>query len=276
MGGPAEEKSCSDPCCPLPDARRDPPRSRSARRGSDRLGGARTGRGGHDDRAGHRAGRRHRRTDTETHPTFAASYLSGVSGPRPERTVSLAGTWGFTPITNTVCTGGGPFGTTTGPFLSCVDSPASGEQTTIPVPGGGWVKQGYIDLSEALSHRTIRVPNIPNDQVTLLDFGAINHKATLWVDGQQVGTQVTSYTSSVFDISDYVRPGKTAEIKVLVQGRKALVGPDSRYTVAEGAPGRTTPPRASSARPTSRSSLRCTSPTRSCGPRWATGVSYDV
>ena len=168
-------------------------------------------------------------------PTFAASYLNGVSGPRPERSVSLAGEWGFTPITNTVCTGGGPFGTTTGPFLSCVDSPASGEQTTIQVPGGGWVKQGYIDLSEALYTRTIRVPNIPNDQVTLLDFGAINHKATLWVDGQEVGTQVTSYTSSVFDISDYVRPGKTAEIKVLVQGRKALVGPDNRYTVAEGA-----------------------------------------
>ena len=50
-----------------------------------------------------------------------------------------------------------------------------------------------------------------------------------------VGTQVTAYTSSVFDISDYVRPGKTAEIELLVEGRKALVGPDGRYTVPEGA-----------------------------------------
>ena len=62
--------------------------------------------------------------DTETHPTFAASYLSGVSGPRPERTVSLSGTWGFTPVTDTVCVGGGPFGTSTGP-MTCTDSPAS-------------------------------------------------------------------------------------------------------------------------------------------------------
>ena len=80
------------------------------------------------------------------HPTFAASYLNGVSGSRPERTTSLAGSWGFTPVTNTVCVGGGPFGTTTGP-MTCTDTPASGELTTIQVPGGGWVKQGWTDLS---------------------------------------------------------------------------------------------------------------------------------
>ena len=172
--------------------------------------------------------------DTETHPTFAASYLSGVSGPRPERTVSLAGSWGFTPVTDTVCVGGGPFGTSTGP-MTCTDSPAESRDTTIQVPGGGWLKQGWTDLSVARYHRTIRVPNIPNDQVTLLNFGAINHRATLWVDDELVGTQTTSYTNSVFDITDYVRPGKTAEIELLVRGRKALVGPDGRYTVPEGA-----------------------------------------
>jgi hypothetical protein len=172
---------------------------------------------------------------TATAPTFSAPYLNGVSGPQPARTVSLDGTWGFTPVTNTVCTGGGRFGTTTGPFLSCIDSPASGEQTTIAVPGGGWLKQGYTDLSEAVYSRKITVPDIPGDQVTKLSFGAINHRATLWVDGHEVGSQVTSYTSSVFDISDFVDPGSTHEIKVRVEGRKALVGPDGRYNVPEGA-----------------------------------------
>ncbi len=168
------------------------------------------------------------------HPTFAASYLNGVSGSRPERTTSLAGSWGFTPVTNTVCVGGGPFGSTTGP-MTCTDTPASGELTTIQVPGGGWLKQGWTDLSTARYSRTVKVPNIAGEQVTKLSFGAINHRATLWVDGQLVGTQVTAYTSSVFDITDYVRPGKTAEIELLVEGRKALVGPDGRYTVPEGA-----------------------------------------
>jgi hypothetical protein len=167
-------------------------------------------------------------------PTFEADYLDGVSGPRPATVSSLAGTWDFTPVTNTVCTGGGPFGATTGP-MSCVDSPASGEPTTIQVPGGGWLKQGHTDLSRAVYSRTIEVPRVADDQVTRLNFGAINHRATVAVDGQTVGTQVTSYTSSVFDISDFVRPGGTHRIEVTVEGRKALVGEDGRYTVPEGA-----------------------------------------
>ena len=72
-------------------------------------------------------------------------------------------------------------------------------------------------------------------QVTKLSFGAINHRATLWVDGHEVGSQVTSYTSSVFDISAFVKPGTTHRVKLLVEGRKALVGADGRYDVAEGA-----------------------------------------
>jgi len=152
----------------------------------------------------------------------------------PTRTVNLDGLWGFTPVTNTLCTAGAR--ATVGPFVSCVDSPASGEPTTIAVPGGGWHKQGYTDLSEAVYSRKITVPDIPGaGQVTKISFGAINHKATLSVDGHVVGSQVTAYTSSVFDISDFVHPGSTHEIEVRVQGRKALVGPDGRYTVPEGA-----------------------------------------
>ena len=37
------------------------------------------------------------------HPTFAASYLNGVSGPRPERTASLAGELGLHPGHRTRC-----------------------------------------------------------------------------------------------------------------------------------------------------------------------------
>ena len=169
-----------------------------------------------------------------TAPTFESDYINGVSGPEPAKAVSLAGTWDFTPVTNTVCTGGGPFGTTTGP-MTCVDSPASGERTTIQVPGGGWLKQGWTDLSRAVYSRTIEVPNVGRDQVTRLNFGAINHRATLRVDDRTVGTQVTSYTNSVFDISAFVRPGGRHVVELTVEGRKALVGPDGRYTVPEGA-----------------------------------------
>ena len=87
------------------------------------------------------------------HPTFEASYLNGSSGVSSTTSVSLAGSWGFEPVTDTTCTGGGRFGTTTGP-MTCVSQPAAERRTTIQVPGGGWVKQGFTDVSVATTAAT--------------------------------------------------------------------------------------------------------------------------
>ena len=103
------------------------------------------------------------------------------------------------------------------------------------MPGGGWVKQGWTDLSRATYAKTISIPMFSADQVTRLNFGAINHRATVTVDGRTVGTQTTSFTNSVFDLTGFVTPGAEHRIEVTVEGRKALVGPDLRYTVPEGA-----------------------------------------
>jgi beta-galactosidase/beta-glucuronidase len=169
----------------------------------------------------------------EAAPTFEQPYLDGHSGPEPVESVSLAGTWGFAPIKNSVCAGASPFNPT-GP-LTCVHSAATGGPTTIQVPGGGWHKQGWTQLSVAEYSRTITVPVIKGPQVTRVAFGAVNHRATLFVDGNKVGTQVTAYTPSVFDVSRYVTPGRSHQLRVLVEGRKALIGSDGRYTVPEGA-----------------------------------------
>ena len=168
-------------------------------------------------------------------PTFESDYLNGVSGPTPAKSVNLAGTWDFPPVTDTVCTGGGPFGTTTGP-MTCVDSPASGQETTIQVPGGGWLKQGWTDLSRAVYSRTIDVPNVGRRPGHPAEFrrdqppGDASGGRT---DRRHAGDLL--HDSSVFDISAFVRPGGRHLIEVTVEGRKALVGPDGRYTVPEGA-----------------------------------------
>ncbi|MFG2003918.1 glycoside hydrolase family 2 TIM barrel-domain containing protein [Spirillospora sp. NPDC048911] len=166
-------------------------------------------------------------------PTFSADYLGGVSGARPLAQVDLAGTWDFTPLKNTVCTGE-PARPTTGP-MTCVDSPVSGVRTTIQVPGGGWLKQGWDKLSKAVYSRTVTVPKVGGAQATRLDFGAVNHRATVQVDGRTVGSNTTAYTASVFDLTPFVRPGGRHRIDVTVEGRKAFVGSDGRYTVPEGA-----------------------------------------
>jgi hypothetical protein len=157
------------------------------------------------------------------------SVLDGISGTRPTKWVDLAGEWSFTPITDAVCDD-----SPAGP-LHCSVSRAREAAATISVPGGGWVKQGYPNVSEARYSRTITVPKITGAQVTKLAFGAVNNLATLYIDGRRVATQFTAYTPSTFDISNFVLPGHTYRVDVDVKGRRALIGADGRYDVPEGA-----------------------------------------
>ncbi|MFL5822746.1 MAG: glycoside hydrolase family 2 TIM barrel-domain containing protein [Solirubrobacteraceae bacterium] len=159
---------------------------------------------------------------------FDHGYLDGVSGPVPARTVDLAGTWEFKTVTSTTC----PAGSTTpvGPQAGCVTQPDV-KSRTIQVPGGGWYKQGFKTISEAIYTRRIHVPAVGGPQVTKLWLGAVNHQATVTIGGRvangqvigghTVGTNITSFTPSVFDLSQNVKPGGTYTIQVDVKGRYA-------------------------------------------------------
>jgi hypothetical protein len=108
---------------------------------------------------------------------------------------SIAGTWDFTP--------------------------AGGSKRTIQVPGGGWLKQG-ITASSGTYATSLTVPDSGAAQTTLIEFGAVNFQSTLSVDGKEVGTNTTSFTPSVFDVTKFVTPGKQHAISVLVKGADAL------------------------------------------------------
>jgi hypothetical protein len=110
-------------------------------------------------------------------------------------TTSIAGTWDFTP--------------------------SGGAKRTITVPGGGWLKQG-ITASSGTYATQITVPDSGAAQSTLIEFGAANFQSTLSVDGKEVGTNTSSFTPSVFDITKFVTPGKQHAISVLVKGSQAL------------------------------------------------------
>ncbi|MBB5896448.1 RICIN domain-containing protein [Kutzneria kofuensis] len=124
--------------------------------------------------------------------------------------VDLTGTWSFTP---------------------------TGRATTsIRVPGGGWYKQGFTDVSEAVYSRTITVPDSGRPQSAWIEFGAVNHQATLSVDGRVVATQTTAFTPSNFDISAYAAPGTTHTLSVDVKGRNAMKNPaNGKYVVPDAA-----------------------------------------
>ena len=77
-------------------------------------------------------------------------------------------------------------------------------------------------MTEAVYSRSITVPDSGQPQSTWIEFGAVNHQATLSVDGRVVATQTTAFTPSNFDISGYAAPGSTHTISVQVKGRGAL------------------------------------------------------
>ncbi|TLP52172.1 RICIN domain-containing protein [Microbispora triticiradicis] len=137
----------------------------------------------------------------------AAGDIDGfTAGNAAIASVDLAGTWSFTP--------------------------AGRSTTSIKVPGGGWYKQGFTDVSQAVYSRTVTVPDSGQPQSTWIEFGAVNHQATLSVDGRVVATQTTAFTPSKFDISAYAAPGTTHTITVDVKGRGALKNPaNGKYIV---------------------------------------------
>jgi hypothetical protein len=115
-------------------------------------------------------------------------------------------------------------------------TPAGQGTTSITVPGGGWYKQGFTNVAEAVYSRTITVPDSGQPQSVWIEFGAVNHQATLSVDGRAVATQTTAFTPSNFDITAYVTPGSTHTISVDVKGRNALKNPSNgKYLVPDAA-----------------------------------------
>jgi hypothetical protein len=139
-------------------------------------------------------------------PAASAQQVDGAAaGNGALGSVDLAGTWSFTP--------------------------AGRATTSITVPGGGWYKQGFTDVNEAVYSRTVTVPDSGRPQSAWIEFGAVNHQATLSVDGRVVATRTTAFTPSNFDITAYAAPGTTHTISVAVKGRGALRTSAGKYLV---------------------------------------------
>lgn len=127
----------------------------------------------------------------------------------PVQTIDLSGTWSFLPT--------------------------GGATTTIQVPGGSWYKQGFTNIAEADYTNTISIPSIGQAQVTMLEFGAVNYQADLYINGIFVASSVQSFTPAAFDISNFVVPGSTCGIRVHVKSRSAfMVGGKSVVPNAAG------------------------------------------
>lgn len=63
---------------------------------------------------------------------------------------------------------------------------------------------------------TLRVPQSYKGRRTWLHFGGVNYSAQIWLDGKEIGTLKGAFLRGDFDITDAVKPGRTASLAVLV------------------------------------------------------------
>ena len=87
-------------------------------------------------------------------------------------------------------------------------------------------------------HRQITVPETWKGQRFLLHFGAVDYEATIYLDGKRAGRHCGTGSSFEIDITEFVTPGKPANLVVKVtdnlRGRLQPGGKQSRTLHSEG------------------------------------------
>jgi beta-galactosidase/beta-glucuronidase len=83
---------------------------------------------------------------------------------------------------------------------------------------------GNTDYLEAVWYRrTVTVPADWADQRVLLHFGAVDHDATVWVNGVEVGRHRGGFSSFSLEITDQATPGRDAVIVVRARDPREAV-----------------------------------------------------
>ncbi|MCF3962067.1 glycoside hydrolase family 2 protein [Streptomyces fuscigenes] len=102
------------------------------------------------------------------------------------------------------------------------------ERITVPFcPESELSGIGDTDFHHAVWYRRrVRIPAEWAGRRTLLHFGAVDHDATVWVDGVEVARHSGGFTSFTADLGDVVRAGE--EAVVVVRARDAAHGPQAR------------------------------------------------
>ena len=78
--------------------------------------------------------------------------------------------------------------------------------------------------------RGITIPEAMRDQRVLLHFGAVDHRADVWLDGQYLGSHEGGYTPFSFDITDLAAPGKAYTLVVRCEDRLDMDQPRGKQS----------------------------------------------
>lgn len=140
-------------------------------------------------------------------PVVMERRLVVATGPREK--LSLDGSWEIVPAEDGA---GEP------------PAPGGGKPTRVPgtipsSPNRHWLLRSF-DLPPTMEGRRLR-----------LRFGAVNHKAEVWLNGRRVGEYVGGNVPFEMDVTEFVRPGRN-ELAVLVTNWTALcTNPPQEFVV---------------------------------------------
>lgn len=75
---------------------------------------------------------------------------------------------------------------------------------------------GYLPGGTGIYRKTFQLPSCPRDSRVAIIFDGIYHKATVYLNGQEVGYHRYGYTSFEMDLTPYIRPKGENELVVKV------------------------------------------------------------
>ncbi|SDK12936.1 Glycosyl hydrolases family 2, sugar binding domain [Actinopolyspora mzabensis] len=89
-----------------------------------------------------------------------------------------------------------------------------GERILVPYPVESALSGIQRHDDHMLYRRDFRVPPHWRGDELLLHFGAVDQEATVWVNGERVGSHQGGYTSFTVDVTDALRPGSRQQVTV--------------------------------------------------------------
>jgi len=98
-------------------------------------------------------------------------------------------------------------------------------------PTGGTVPDyfGTNFTGSKTYERTVTVPSNWSGKTIKIYFGAVQHKADVYVNDQLIGTHIGGWAAFDFDITSRVSAGQTFTLKVIVNGSNALKGSNGYF-----------------------------------------------
>ncbi|MGH7971275.1 MAG: sugar-binding domain-containing protein, partial [Limisphaerales bacterium] len=129
-------------------------------------------------------------------PGFATASGSPEAASKPAQVVSLNGQWNFT---------ADPSGN-----LKVQDLATAKDAKAIQVPGS-WQSE-FSDMRDYAGvgwyWRSLKVEALQPDQVAILKFGAVDYRAIVYVNQEQVGSHDGGYLPFGFDITSHLHAGE--------------------------------------------------------------------